>query len=764
MRTIYTAILLLLFNTCEGQDITQNILPGEAMSLEKSLHLRLPDTVKIDKMIGLAYFYILKPGESKHDLDSAKNYLDQAILLDNASHQGPLSGRLMIAQSHLLRERGQRQEGKQTIEKAIKILIAGRNKRDLGLAYIEMAQYYNYNIPAEIVAKLRFVTMAVELFRLSGDIKLKAYSLKLLADLHNFNGDGEKALKEATLALTSYQAIGHKQLQDVYELIGSIYYQKGDYVQSLNYHLKALQTAISEKDSTMQLCQINNGIGMAFMRLKNYPKAINYLKAAMPVAEKINDRSTVISLTFNIAESYISQGKVKDALIFLNGVPQAYIRINNISEDFPIAIIYLEIYTALKDFSKGVWYSKKLSNVAEIEEINTVNKNYIYTALIKYYTAAREFKAAERCIFKNQLLLVRLKNSSGLARNYQAWFKLDTMQRNYVSAVKHLLLHNHLADSISMENQKVDLKRLTNFYETAQKENAIKLLQARTRLQEIKLQHAEYSRKWFLGLALTLFLVLVILIDRYIVKRKMNNVLKDRYSETRLVNQNLAEEKNDLIAEKDDLLTQKEWLLAEIHHRVRNNLHTVISLLESQAAFLKNDALNAIEKSQHRIYAMSLIHQKIYSDEHLKAVDISGFITELIRYLNDSYGTHREIHFELDLEPVKVGITQAIPLALIINEVITNAILHAFNEKSSRRILVSIHKTEEFATLIIADNGIGINFTKNSMPSNSLGLVLINGLSEDINADIQIVNDHGTKVTLVLAMEYLLEPQGYNYT
>ena len=764
MKIIYTVLLVFFLYPCQGQGLSKNITSGEARSLKKSLSNQLPDTAKVDKLIRLAYFNIWKPGEAKTDLDSADNYLQQAMRLVNPMVARPYEGRLLIAQSQLFRERQQQFAGKQFIQRAIHLLTAGSDKKSLGLAYFEMSQYYNYTNPPEMLEKLRFVKMALELFRQSGNIELKAYCLKMLADLHNFNGDAEKALLEAKSALNAYQAIHYQQLQGVYELIGSIYYEKGDFVQSLNYRLKALKTAVLAKDSTLQFCQINNGIAMTFMRLNNFPKAINYLRSAMAVAEKINDRATVITLSFNIAESYVSEGRVQSALTFLNSLPQKYIGIKDLSQDFPIAVIYLEIYGALKDFTKGNRYSRQLAYVAELPQTNNSFKNYIYIGLIRYYFIARNYEAARNCILKNKLILLQLKNPAGMASNYKSWFRLDTMQRDYKSAVKHLLLRNKLADSISLENQKVDLKRITNFYETAQKENAIKLLQARTKLQQIQLQHAESSKRWFLGFAFILLLLLVILIDRYAVKRRMNNILKEQYQETRLVNENLVEEKTDLIAEKDDLITQKEWLLSEVHHRVRNNLHTVVSLLESQAVFLKNDALNAIEKSQHRIYAMSLIHQKIYNDEHLKAVDISRFIPELVRYLNDSYRSHQEIHFKLDLEQVKVSVTQSIPLALIINEIITNAIVHAFHKKASGSISISVHQTDDLVTLDIADNGVGIDPGKCILPSDTLGMVLINGLSEDIYAEINIKNDHGTRVTLVFPTGLILDQEDNDYS
>ena len=128
------------------------------------------------------------------------------------------------------------------------------------------------------------------------------------------------------------------------------------------------------------------------------------------------------------------------------------------------------------------------------------------------------------------------------------------------------------------------------------------------------------------------------------------------------------------------MLAEKEWWLKEVHHRVKNNLHTIICLLESQAMYLEKDALQAIEKSQHRIYAMSLIHQKLYQNEDLQVIDMSVYLEEFIGYLKDSFDT-QGIDFIIHVDPVQLNLQQAIPVALIINEGVTNAIKYAFENR-----------------------------------------------------------------------------------
>jgi two-component sensor histidine kinase len=176
----------------------------------------------------------------------------------------------------------------------------------------------------------------------------------------------------------------------------------------------------------------------------------------------------------------------------------------------------------------------------------------------------------------------------------------------------------------------------------------------------------------------------------------------------------LEKKNNKIIKNKNGqlqhLLTEKDWLVKEIHHRVKNNLQIVMSLLNSQSAYIDNElALTAIHDSQHRVHAMSLIHQKLYGLENVSSIDMSVYIRELVTYLADSFNTGQRIHFELKLEPLEMDVSQAVPLGLILNEAITNSFKYGFPDGRSgvMSILLGM-STPDHYSLIISDNGIGM--------------------------------------------------------
>ena len=210
-----------------------------------------------------------------------------------------------------------------------------------------------------------------------------------------------------------------------------------------------------------------------------------------------------------------------------------------------------------------------------------------------------------------------------------------------------------------------------------------------------------------------------------------------------------------LLSRLNRLLSEKQWLLKEVHHRVKNNLHTIISLLNLQAEFLKDDALLAIENSQHRIHAMSLIHSKLYAAEDVQNIDMREYIKELVAYLKDAFGDAENISYSTEIDALLLDVGQAMPLGLIINEAVTNSIKYAFPGGRKGTISIQLSKVGNLVRLTISDNGIGmVNPVRDSNLS-SLGLKLIEGLSADINGELTIENDNGTKLIISFDAEYL---------
>lgn len=192
-------------------------------------------------------------------------------------------------------------------------------------------------------------------------------------------------------------------------------------------------------------------------------------------------------------------------------------------------------------------------------------------------------------------------------------------------------------------------------------------------------------------------------------------------------------------AELEASLEEKEVLLKEIHHRVKNNLQIVISLLDLQVASIKDTRNKEIlAQSKSRVYSMSLIHQKLYQSDNLARINIKTYLEELFTYVQRSYQVSEVgSEYVLDLVDKDLSITKAVPLGLIVNELLTNSFKYGFNKTESNQIKMSVDILDDVLVLEIADTGEG--FDENIQRQNvkkSLGLFLVKSLTKQLRGEV----------------------------
>ena len=199
-------------------------------------------------------------------------------------------------------------------------------------------------------------------------------------------------------------------------------------------------------------------------------------------------------------------------------------------------------------------------------------------------------------------------------------------------------------------------------------------------------------------------------------------------------------------------LREKEVLLKEIHHRVKNNLQVISSLLSLQAEYLKDEAMVKIfRESQNRVKSMALIHEKIYQSRNLAEVDFGEYLRELATQLFRSYGigTHG-IFMNINADKVVLGVDRAIPCGIIVNELVSNALKYAFPGKAGGRVDISLHANGNGEiVLTVRDNGVGLPPDIDFETSDSLGLMLVRMLSEQLQGEVKLCpGEPGTEFTL----------------
>ena len=205
---------------------------------------------------------------------------------------------------------------------------------------------------------------------------------------------------------------------------------------------------------------------------------------------------------------------------------------------------------------------------------------------------------------------------------------------------------------------------------------------------------------------------------------------------------------NELI----NTVQEKNILLKEVHHRVKNNMQIISSLLNLQIEHIDNDdSVNILKESQNRVKTMSMIHEKLYQTKNFNSIDQSEYITSIINGLLYSYSVNKRIFPLIDVDPVNLNIETSVPCGLIINELVSNSIKHGFPNNMSGTILIALKPVENGFELKIADNGVGFPKDINFKKTHTLGLELVNNLVTQLDGEIEMESSDGTEFKITFS-------------
>lgn len=200
----------------------------------------------------------------------------------------------------------------------------------------------------------------------------------------------------------------------------------------------------------------------------------------------------------------------------------------------------------------------------------------------------------------------------------------------------------------------------------------------------------------------------------------------------------------------------EELLLAEIHHRVKNNFQVINSLVSLQSEYIKDERDRSLYvDTRNRIFSMALVHEKLYQSDDLARIDFSIFIQELIEELRGVYpGANDSIAVSVQAEQIYLGINQAIPCALLINEIVSNALKHAFPENRLGTIVIELFEdAEECYLLQIKDDGVGLPGELDFRNPNSLGLQLVQDLVGQLKGEVELYKSNGTRFSIIFPVQ-----------
>jgi two-component sensor histidine kinase len=212
--------------------------------------------------------------------------------------------------------------------------------------------------------------------------------------------------------------------------------------------------------------------------------------------------------------------------------------------------------------------------------------------------------------------------------------------------------------------------------------------------------------------------------------------------------QNEIAKRVEIEAELKTSLKEKNSLLQEIHHRVKNNLSIICSLLNLQQAMSQQNIEDAFKEIKHRIMTMALVHEQLYRSEDLSHINMQSYIRQLTNQLLDVYDQNHQIQVNQEIEPLVFDIQTALPCGMIFNELITNVFKHAFQNRKDGRLDVTLKRAKDRCLLAVQDNGPGLQWKTLPEEPKSLGLSLISILTRQLEGKLSLANENGACIQI----------------
>jgi two-component sensor histidine kinase len=743
---------------CKGEDLSHALyrnesfddgtgLPGsqliEAGNIRgaRNLLTTLQGTDRIKLLLELGAYYLFIPGYDKSDMNNAYFFLKNAQLLSDSTGipKWKNASRSMMGKFYFDSE--DFAKSKTAFTEVANYYGKMGDNAGLANALAERGIYTRYSDTGKLVD----LTKALALFRRRQDKTREIEMLSRTAEVHFVYAKYEESKKDLLDAINIQNEIGFKHTQYFYNALAYIEAFKGNHNIALSYGNKAVASMEQTNDrafSSLFYFRMGNIYGT----LGEADKSIYwYRKSLSNKDQNVSDRIWYNSFIF-LAIVYTWSGNAKEALDLIDSTTSQYPPLEQESK-MMLATVKGQCFDQLNKTALAEKYFRESADMAD--QLSSQFQMHVQIALCYLENAwfqigRKNFKKAKYYIQKQQALNPGTAEAYSEALKARVLFKIDSSEGRYVSAIRAYQRLVQLNDSIYNLQKARQIDEMGIQYGLAQKEKDFQLLQKKEELQLVALTKEKLIRNIIVIIAVLLAILFALGFNRYRIKQRHTKEIDEKNATL----EKLINDKDSLIADKDVLLKEKDWLVKEIHHRVKNNLQIVISLLNAQSEFLSHpSALNAIRESRERMQAIAILHQKLYQLDNSSQTDMREYIHELVENIKSSVADSGRLNFEVIVGKVSLDISQSVPIGLILNEAITNAIKYAYPKNEKGSILVSLQNTgPQQLQLKIADHGKGLPADMDITQVNSLGLQLIKLFAEQLEGDLFFINNNGLEI------------------
>jgi two-component sensor histidine kinase/uncharacterized protein HemY len=563
-------------------------------------------------------------------------------------------------------------------KEALELYKQTNNTHAAGRVLIEIGQ--DYIDDGQLQEGRASLNEALKYNQAAGDLQNMATAYDILTYLYDVEGNSAAATQTAYDYLKLSEKLGDKDaIGHAAHMLASNYMALGNIPEALKYFKQGLQVS-KETNNKIEQIYYYNDLGNIYIINKNFKEAEQHCLTALQLAKEVNDVQILANVYRKLGHYYRAIENYNEALSNYISSEAAY---KSISSKQELAGLYADmatVYTSLKNYDKA---------------------NYYFNASKNLYDA--------------------LKSKMAMSDYYAGKQMYDSATGNWQSAYRHYKEYITIRDSAY---SKESLKKLVGSqlrFENDKKEAIAKAEQEKKDLlaaEEIKRQR-NIRNASFAVLAVVLVFSVIALYQR----------------------NKLAKEKK----RSDQLLQDKELLLREIHHRVKNNLEVVSSLLALQSAQISDEQTkDAMQESQNRVQSIGIVHQKLYQGANLGAIEMKDYFINLSESILDSFGAEKRITIECAMEKLDVDIDTAVPLGLIVNELLTNTLKYAFPQGQQGKVMIKMQKQNNgVLQLEVSDNGVGKSGITHGT---GFGGQLVSLLTQQLSGTMKEEVNDGTKI------------------
>ncbi|MEQ8623322.1 MAG: histidine kinase dimerization/phosphoacceptor domain -containing protein [Vicingaceae bacterium] len=573
--------------------------------------------------------------------------------------------------------------------------------------------YYQEAIP--------ILTHSIQIAKEKNDTSSMALFYKMLST-HYFHTDKhDSANAQLNRAYNLYDYLGNKAELGIIDIRRArIAYTLGNYENAVRYSFKALE--LNEEAGDEQKMAISYlQLGNTYLYLANYKDSKKYFELASELFKRSNYDYGYFEAFSNIGLVDIKEERYR------SGMSKQFAALDYfLSEEYSIDAgesynFLTQGYFELQIYDSCLYYIALAKQQFEKSRYQP-GLCEAYLNEVKVFFAKKQFERA----LTSALYCYNIATENSYTEIEELvnleLYKIYKALNNHQKSYQHLEQYVSIKDSLDFNFQSLynDAMKYQLAAEEAQLEQQI--AEERAQLQ------AERGKKTRQQLLVTIVVAIISLISLFV---SIFYTIKNRK-----LNKSLSVQGERLATE----LKEKESLLSEIHHRVKNNLQVISSMLSLQTQYLANDPLKKlVEDCKGRITSMSLIHESLYKKQDFKEALFSSYIKELLPRLVETYGTDEgKIQLIMELEPIKLSLDESVPCGLIINEIITNSLKHGFPDGKEGKIIIELKQKGQTVNLNISDNGVGLEEDETYNSNDSFGFLLIEILASQLEAELTI--------------------------